>query len=450
MKDIRFPNIAIRALLIVASCLMLTCCTDPLSQTPEEDTTMLWPAADNTGFWGFINEKGEMVIPAKYDRTYSFCGGKALVVIDEDGEPAPSYVGYQASIFGWHYAFIDTKGNILYTFPEGHAPLDHYFYYGCCRVENKRVQGIIDSQFNYVIPLEDRNYGIQIGVMTKDGLASSTIGYYNKKGERAISRYINGVDGNLYEVTNDFCDGVAVVGDYWDNGDMYPDRYGAINTKGELVIDTIYRSLQSVGNGRLLYKLYNDDSNCWGLMDTQGNIITKPFIFDSSISFFGDGGLMPVYKDRTYGYIDKDGNLQIPYQYIAATPFCDGKAWVLPSDGYWKLINLQGEVLLTLDLFDDPYTLFPAYGARNGLYLARNYSEQFHHRYTYKYINQQGEVVYSWVEDSSSQYSNAPKRNEQAVQHEEDRLLQMFEGTKYYPLASQCAQRRKAQTADER
>lgn len=446
-------NLAFKAMFVFASCLMLTCCTDPLSQTQEEDTTMLWPAADNTGFWGFINEKGEMVIPAKYDRTYGFCGGKALVVIDVDGEPARSNIGYQASIFGWHYAFIDTKGNILYSFPEECAPIDHYFYYGCCRVECKRVQGVIDSKFNYVIPLNDRNYGIQLGIMTKDGLASSTIGYFNKKGEIAISRYINGVDGELYFHLYDFCDGIAVVNKWWydDSGWSY-NRNGAINTKGELVIDTIYRELKSVGNDRLLYKLEDDDSgcwDCWGLMDTRGNIITKQSIREYGDSFYGDGGLMPVRGDGGVGYIDKNGDLQIPYQYTDATPFCEGKAWVLvPNGGGYKLINLQGEVLLSLDpWWEIPVTLFPANGAHNGLCLIRNDKEQSSYKYTYKYINLQGEVVYSWVVDDSSRHSGAPKRIEQAEQPEEDRLLQMFEGTKYYPLASQCVQRRKAHLA---
>ncbi len=439
-------GLAIKTMLVITSALILLCCNGPLSQTPDEDTTMLWPAADSTGFWGFINEKGEMVIPAKYDRTYGFSGGVAKVIIDEDGQPMPAYVGYQANLIGSKQAFINTKGKIVYTLPDNLVFNDHYFYYGCCRFGDEHIQGMIDSKFNYIITFDTKNNGIRLGIMTKDGLASSAVGYFDKSGHVVISRYINSVDGEMYYYLYDFCDGVAVVNKWWyDNAGSY-NRYGAINTKGELVIDTIYRSLQSVGNGRLLYKLDNGDSDCWGLMDTQGNIITKPFLNDN-IFFYGDGGLMPVKGDGGYGYIDINGDLQIPYQYIAATPFCEGKAWVLISDGYWQLINLKKEVLLTLDSgWDMPCTIFPANGAHNGLCLIRNDKEQSRYRYTYSYINMQGKVVYSWVVDESSLHSGAPEIHNQPESSEEDRMLQMFEGTKYYPLASQCVQRKRERT----
>ena len=107
-----------KTMLVVSSLLMLTCCNGLVSQTPDEDTTMLWPAADSTGLWGFINDKGRMVIPAKYGRTYGFSGGLAKVVIAEDGQPLPAYYGYQANIFKYKQAFVNTKGKIVYTLPD--------------------------------------------------------------------------------------------------------------------------------------------------------------------------------------------------------------------------------------------------------------------------------------------------------------------------------------------
>ena len=123
-------RLALLATAATLSAALLTGCNEPFSQTPEEDTTMLWPAADSTGYWGFINEKGEMVIPAKYDRTYGFSGGVAQVYIDVDGEPLRS-TGYQASTLGPLHAFINKKGEVVYTLPEGQGFNDHYFYYGC-------------------------------------------------------------------------------------------------------------------------------------------------------------------------------------------------------------------------------------------------------------------------------------------------------------------------------
>ena len=225
--------------------LAVIACENPFSNTPDEDTTMLWPAGDSTGYWGFINEKGEMVIPANYDRTYGFSGGMAQVYIDVDGKPLPSYMGYETSVMSSKHALINKRGEILFTLPEDKGFYDHYFYYGCCRFGGLRSRGMMNNNFNPFIPDDKYHEGIRLGVMTKDGLASSVLGYFNKSGELVISSFINGVDGNMYDRWGDFCDGVAVVEDYMDVADMNTtyQRYGALNTKGEVVIDTVYTFL---------------------------------------------------------------------------------------------------------------------------------------------------------------------------------------------------------------
>ena len=448
-------RLALLATAATLSAALLTGCNEPFSQTPEEDTTMLWPAADSTGYWGFINEKGEMVIPAKYDRTYGFSGGVAQVYIDVDGEPLRS-TGYQASTLGPLHAFINKKGEVVYTLPEGQGFNDHYFYYGCCRFGDMHKTGMMDNHFSTILAPMDNSVFAPFGPMTKDGLATSILGYFNKKGDVVIPRLIKGVDGYIYEYCKDFCDGIAVIGYYRDNYNIY----GAINTKGELVIDTIYPYLQPVGNDRLLYKLKDSDWTYAGLMDTQGNIITEPIIYLGGENFFGDGGLMPVRnREGMYGSIDKNGTMQFPYQYAEALPFFEGYAWVRKATpmvinstevevNAYHLINMQGESVLTLDIWEDPTGLLQ-FGVHNGLCLVRNYKEQVQYRYTFKYVNLKGEVIYSWVEDSSSRHGNAPERREQEEPDRDEMMLRMFEGTKYYPLAEQCVRSRRAHAERE-
>ena len=432
---------------------MLTGCNEPLSQTPEEDTTMLWPAADSTGYWGFINEQGEMVIPAKYDRTYGFSGGVAQVYIDVDGKPLDKYAAYQTSIMGPRHAFINKKGEIVYTLPENKGFADHYFYYGACRYWSRPFWGIepygmLDSRFSSIIADDQPVY--TLGVMTKDGLASSDIGYFNKKGEKVISRYINGVDGELYFLLHDFCDGIAVVTTY--NG-----ANGAINTKGELVIDTTYYYLRSVGNDRLIYQLLDGNTLLTGMMDTRGNKITElNERATDSFCFFGDGELMPARNNEgMYGYIDKNGTLRIPYQFAEALPFYNGYAWVWkPTTAVMKstevtinlycLINLQGEVVLPLDTWQQMPASHISSGAHNGLCLIVD--EEDPKFRVYKYINLKGEVIYSWSEESNRQGSNAPAAQQLPILDPTERILRLFEGTKYYPLAEQCVRNRHTRT----
>ena len=436
--------------LLFTLALAVIACENPFSNTPDEDTTMLWPAGDSTGYWGFINEKGEMVIPAKYDRTYGFSGGMAQVYIDVDGKPLPSYMGYETSVMSSKHALINKRGEILFTLPEDKGFYDHYFYYGCCRFGGLRSRGMMNNNFNPFIPDDKYHEGIRLGVMTKDGLASSVLGYFNKSGELVISSFINGVDGNMYDRWGDFCDGIAVVEDYIDVADMNTtyQRYGALNTKGEVVIDTVYTFLQSVGCNRLVYHGKDGDYDLLGLMDTQGNIITEPFIHRDGYSFFGDGGLMPVYdfktgEGRRYGYIDPNGNLQIPYQYEYAEPFCNGYAWVYTHDenGFtvYKLIDLQGQVILELDKTQYPAGNISG-GYRNGLCLiaVRNQVSYF-----YQYINLQGEVVYSWPMNPNTPDSSVPEKLDPSSFDYDEMLLRLFEGTNYYPLAEQSLRTRK-------
>lgn len=447
-------NIAVVAMIVMLAGTILTGCNDPFSQTPEEDTTMLWPAADSTGYWGFINEKGEMVIPAKYDRTYGFSGGVAQVYIDVDGEPLRS-TGYQASTLGPLHAFINKKGEVVYTLPEGQGFNDHYFYYGCCRFGDMHKTGMMDNHFSTILAPMDNSVFAPFGPMTKDGLATSILGYFNKKGDVVIPRLIKGVDGYIYEYCKDFCDGIAVIGYYRDNYNIY----GAINTKGELVIDTIYPYLQSVGNDRLLYKLKDSDWTYAGLMDTQGNIITEQNIYLGGENFFGDGGLMPVRNNQgLYGYIDKNGIVQIPYQYAYADPFYGEYAWVWKSTtmsikstevdvNLYCIINLQGEVVLSMDTWDKMPASLISSGVHNELCLVVDTENP--RLNVYKYINLKGEVIYSWSEKTNRQGYDAPERREQTEADRDELMLRMFEGTKYYPLAEQCIRSRRAHAERE-
>ena len=49
------------------------------------------------------------------------------------------------------------------------------------------------------------------------------------------------------------------------------------------------------------------------------------------------------------GYIDRNGNVVIPIEYLVAHPFCEGLASVKDEDGKWWVINEEGEVALSCD-----------------------------------------------------------------------------------------------------
>ena len=88
---------------------------------------------------------------------------------------------------------------------------------------------------------------------------------------------------------------------------------------------------------------YRQDNLMWyntgekyGLADTTGTIIVEPIY--EHLTYFSDDGLALALKDGMYGYIGKDGTVQIDFQYINANGFKYGLAAVKVNDK-WGFIN---------------------------------------------------------------------------------------------------------------
>lgn len=74
----------------------------------------------------------------------------------------------------------------------------------------------------------------------------------------------------------------------------------------------------------------------YGLADTTGTILIEP-TYDK-LTYFSDNGLALAAKDGKYGYIKRDGTVQIEFQYLEARGFKYDLAAV-QVDGKWGFIN---------------------------------------------------------------------------------------------------------------
>lgn len=361
--------------------LICNACEDPVSQNYYEDTTKLWPAADSIGEkYGYINEKGEMVIQPQFESTNFFCNGVAKVrTLDHQIQ------------------FINKKGEVVFTLPEWHD-CDTYFYNGYLRFYKyfpaslgfPDKYGLYDSNFNVVLP----NIFLKIGYMSKEGLVAAGAGYYNKKGELALTLDTDSFDihtmTGMYCEYGDFCDGVAVIKVTRQNKAHISSTVGAINTKGEWVIDTTtYANLFSVGGGLLAY---TNNYHEYGLVDTRGNKVTEPVF--AWIGNFEENDLLPVRFGETgkAGYVDRTGTIRIATQFYYCEPFFEGVAWANTIDGVYSLIDTEGNVLFTLEQGE-----MPSGGCHNGLMCIRNYTNK-----VVKYIDKDNKVIYSWKTKGSA------------------------------------------------
>jgi len=80
-----------------------------------------------------------------------------------------------------------------------------------------------------------------------------------------------------------------------------------------------------IGQDVMLFSVYDDpDSRLYGIMDTDGHVIQEPVYsdynsYDDSIVF--TNGMLPVWYDEKWGYINSSGELAIPCQFREAEPF---------------------------------------------------------------------------------------------------------------------------------
>lgn len=254
-------------------------------------------AVQKKGKWGFINVKGEEVIPCKYD--------EGARIFSE---------GLAAVMHGDKYGYINTKGEEVisnkydWAFP---------FCEGFAKVILNGKCGFINTKGTLVVPCKyDRAGAFSEGLAAvfRDG----NWGYINKQGMEVIPCKLN--------AANKFHDGCAYVQDsegFWcyinTKGSKVPKRnffydglakierngeYGFINTKGEVAIPCKYDDAQDFSNGMAAVMR----GGKYGYINTKGEEVI-PCKFDKVYGFFEGRAAIMIgeYPDKKWGFIDKNG-----------------------------------------------------------------------------------------------------------------------------------------------
>lgn len=277
--------------------------------------------------WGFVNLKGEMVIPCKFEDSS---------ILDEEGsdefDKARYYYIYQGGrspfVKKGKVGMIDEKGNEILPPIYKHINLEYSVDYPTVTTfddkqmlinkENKIVTQAYDEVLaidnDFAIYKISGKYGLislpDFKVVTKaeyDGFRNSSdgiirfekdekYGYMNKAGQELFQP--NYEDG--YSFQNGYCV-VKKEGKYG-----YLKSYAYSGT----YIDCIYD------------KAYNIDDNGIGVVKKEGkygaiNIMKKniiPFDFDD-IEFDSENNLYRVTKDKLYGYYNQRGQVIVPCKF---------------------------------------------------------------------------------------------------------------------------------------
>lgn len=240
------------------------------------------------GQYGYINQKGEMVVEPTYNCAKDFSEGLAAVCDD---------VGY---------GFIDTKGdvviphqfrNVLGPFKGGIAPITTLDgENGYVNSEGKVfAQGI--SRISFAPDSE--------GLLKYD--KDNKFGFIDTNGNVVIEPQFDDI--------SEFSEGLAAV--------KLKNSWGYINKSGKMVINCKYEGAMEFKEGLAPIKVFDR----WGFIDKTGNPVIK--VQYHSASCFSEGLADVAHENtRAHGYINKNGNLVIGHKYGYGGSFKEGLAIV--------------------------------------------------------------------------------------------------------------------------
>lgn len=115
-------------------------------------------------------------------------------------------------------------------------------------------------------------------------------------------------------------------------------KYGFVNSDGDLVIDFRYDFAKEFSEGLALVFKTVKGRDLYGFIDELGNEVI-PLKHEYALCF--KEGLAVVRKNRLFGYINKEGKVVIDFIYDDADPFTNGTATVREFDRFY-LIDQRG------------------------------------------------------------------------------------------------------------
>ncbi len=226
------------------------------------------------GKWGFINKKGELVVKPVYKSVHRFSGGRAAVelngkrgYIDSKGTIVIPLIFDNARYFKDGGAWVLLKGKWGYINKNGNFIIQpgfkeaSDFSEGFCWVKVGMLWGLIDSTTKIIIPFSDQNHQIYSASGAKKILCDVKYGLIvtKEKGKTGFSTITDRkkIIPSKFDEVLPFEDSLAIA--YLDG------KCGVIGVDGNFFIEPQYEEIRYLGNKnifairknknwRLLYK----------------------------------------------------------------------------------------------------------------------------------------------------------------------------------------------------
>lgn len=300
--------------------------------------------------WGFIDKTGAWVIQPEYDKVKPFNSGYALVLVDK------------------HWNYINKQGSVLQT------PVTEKYYdfnqYGVAFYTKDKKVGLINTKGEVVLepfydaikPFIDGYARVKIddkwGMIDTSGKVFAPAEYSAIGDFRAQGIWVRKGDsfGILSNGTMNIISGANKVWDFPKGENLTyakkEKKVGFVNAKGEWVIQPKFLKVRAFANG--LAPVLDEDEEKWGYINEQGAVKISFQFRDAEI--FSADGLAPVKEKKLWGFVDANGKMVIPAEYVITAGglslfsknnqkgFFNGLARVR-KDKTWGFIDTKGNVL---------------------------------------------------------------------------------------------------------
>lgn len=277
----------------------------------------LLPYSTGDGKWGYINERGEVVVPAEFASATFFYGGFGIVQYKNG-----------------RCAYVNSLGKVVFpeaikfcgTFSEGLATVQVSNRFG---VAPEFME--INENGNLVFPARFASLGDFVdGLAPARGSGATKCGYIKKDGAWAIKP--------SFDDCRRFAGGLAVV----ESGTAFR-KCGYIDRKGSVVVPVKFERCSDFSDGVASVAVYLT--------------LKDQFLADTSVGRFLLRRLHPVndvywesptvstwYPRLSWGYITPSGNWTISPRYQIARPFSEGIAAV-GENGQMLYVDSKGNTI---------------------------------------------------------------------------------------------------------
>lgn len=397
---------------LIAVWVMILCLMPVDGWAEEETSEPLFPAMEENGKWGYINQSGEFVIAPQFDYATEFRGNYAVVTIYPDGFTPSEDMNWteRPDCEG----VIDYSGELVleatYSFDPGY---DESYYGGKDTgiwyvtrwgedEDNERV-GFFDIQSGCFSGLKWKSIWPWVSDSRLIPVMDDTYraGYADRvTGELVIPCLFFSTDPSVFR------EGVAPVAYEDEAGDA--SEFFLIDETGATIplpegIHAVYG--HGASGGRIAI---TDDEKLLGFADLQGHVVIEPQF--TYVGSFSEGFAEVQFPAQDWGIIDREGTILtrgIIAQHWSGPHFDNGYRTEKTGTNTYSLLDMYGETVFSLTI-NHIVSLDPPLG--NGLcwFAVDEEGDETHwHERRYGLVNLQGDIITDakWIKPDFSSYS---------------------------------------------